>query len=205
MLLTVGAASTDAISYLGLGKVFPANMTGNTVLLAVGTASGDYAHSIRSALALGGFVTGAVVAGLVIGSRPWRTVLAVELGVLLAILGWWLTLPDKPSGAAQLALIGMAGATMGAQSAAVSRLPVGVSTTYITGTWTAVSTWAASRLHPRASAGSPREAGLQAAVLCCYLAAAFGAGYLFIYAGPPVLTVPVAAVAAALALTPDPA
>ena len=33
--LTVVAACADAISYLGLGHVFPANMTGNTVLLDV--------------------------------------------------------------------------------------------------------------------------------------------------------------------------
>ena len=200
-MLTAGAAASDAMTYLGLGKVFPANMTGNTVLLAIGTASGDYAHTIRSVVTLGGFITGAVLAGLATGGRrapTWtpalRLVLLVELAVQLAVLGWWLTLPAKPSGAPQLALLGMLGVTMGAQSGAVARLPVGVSTTYITGTWTAVSTWAAGWLRPGVRPERSQDAGLQASVLGCYLAAAFGSGYLYEYAGPVVAVLPAAAV-----------
>jgi uncharacterized membrane protein YoaK (UPF0700 family) len=202
LLLTLGAASTDALSYLGLGRVFPANMTGNTVLLAIGTASGKYDESIRSAIALGGFVLGAVLGGLATGGHSvqrWtpamRLVLAAELAVQLAVLGWWLTLPDKPSGAPRLALIGMLGVTMGAQSGVVARLPVGVSTTYITGTWTAVSTWAAGLLRPGRGPERDQQAGLQAAVLGCYLVGAFGAGFLFTYAGAVVAAIPAGAVA----------
>jgi uncharacterized membrane protein YoaK (UPF0700 family) len=208
LLFTVGAASTDAMSYLGLGKVFPANMTGNTVLLAIGTATGDYAHAVRSAIALGGFVLGALLAGVATGGhthRDWtpgiRAVLLAELTVQLAVLSWWLTLPDKPTGAARLALIGLLGVTMGAQSGAIARLPVGVSTTYITGTWTAVSTWAAGRLRPGAGPEHDQQVGLQTAVLACYLAAAFGAGYVFSYAGPVVAAIPPAMVGAGLLAT----
>jgi uncharacterized membrane protein YoaK (UPF0700 family) len=206
--LTIGAASSDALSYLGLGKVFPANMTGNTVLLAVGTAGGKYDDSIRSALALGGFVVGALLAGLATGGHAvdrWtlalRAVLGAELAIQLAALGWWLTLPDKPTGAPRLALIAMLGVTMGAQSGVVARLPVGVSTTYITGTWTAVSTWAAGLLRPGRGPEREQQVGLQAAVLACYLGAAFGAGYLFTYAGSVVMAVPAAMVAIVLAAT----
>lgn len=201
VVLTAGAASTDAMTYLGLGKVFPANMTGNTVLLAIGTASGDYAHTIRSVVTLGGFITGAALAGVATGARGTRTwtpalrlVLLAELLVQLAVLGWWLTLPAKPSGAPQLALLGMLGVTMGAQSGAVARLPVGVSTTYITGTWTAVSTWVAARLRPGTRPDRSQDVVLQATVLACYVAAAFGSGYLYEYAGPVDMVLPVAAV-----------
>jgi len=208
LLLTVGAASTDALSYLGLGRVFPANMTGNTVLLAIGTASGKYDESIRSAIALGGFLAGAGCAGLAVGARAvdrWtrtiRLVLLVELAVQLSVLGWWLTLPDKPSGAPQLALIGLLGTTMGAQSGVTARLPAGVSTTYITGTWTAVTTWVAGRLRPVPRTDPDQDVRLQAGVLACYLAAAFGAGYLYTWAGPVVAAIPAAAVLVVLAAT----
>ena len=53
--LTLVAAVTDGISYLGLDRVFPVNMTGNTVLLGLGIASYDLPpphaqrpHSVRS-------------------------------------------------------------------------------------------------------------------------------------------------------------
>ncbi|MGI8882318.1 MAG: DUF1275 family protein [Jatrophihabitans sp.] len=66
LVLTAGAASTDSLSYLGLGRVFPANMTGNTVLLAIDTATGGGQSALRSLLALAGFVFGAAVAALVV-------------------------------------------------------------------------------------------------------------------------------------------
>jgi uncharacterized membrane protein YoaK (UPF0700 family) len=196
------------MSYLGLGKVFPANMTGNTVLLAIGTTSGDYSAAIRSLLALGGFVLGAMLVGLTTGTGPIQirsrrlgAVLAVECATQLAVLGWWLTRADAPTGSARLALIGMLGATMGAQSAAIARLPVGVSTTYITGTWTAVSTRAAARLrHSTEAAEAPADqtsaqAQVQIPVLACYFGAALGAGYLYQRIGGAVAAIPAVAIA----------
>jgi uncharacterized membrane protein YoaK (UPF0700 family) len=202
--LTAGSGATDALSYLGLGKVFPANMTGNTVLLSIGIATGDYGRTARSGVALGGFVFGALLAGL--ASRPadgWtarmRAVLVGEFLVQVAALAWWLSLPERhPSGAARFALIGLLGATMGAQSALVSRLPVGVSTTYITGTWTAVSTWTASRLHRGIEPEPRRDSALQVAVVVCYFAAALAAGFLFRVTGGAVAAIPAAAVAVVL-------
>ena len=41
LLLSLAAASLDAISYLGLGRVFTAMMTGNTVLLGLALAQGE--------------------------------------------------------------------------------------------------------------------------------------------------------------------
>ncbi|HEU5267935.1 MAG TPA: YoaK family protein [Jatrophihabitans sp.] len=208
LVLTVGAASTDALSYLGLGHVFPANMTGNTVLLAVDVTTSDYASAVRSLLALAGFVIGAVAAAGITepdedGDRPARTMhaLLVEFLVLLVAAVWWLlTGTDRPENAAQLGVIALFGMAMGAQSAAMARLDVPVSTTYITGTWTQVSTWLAALL-PGGSRRRPAAPGhsdhiLQLAVLACYLAAALGAGYLFRFAGRAVAFVPCATTAA---------
>lgn len=60
------AGDIDAISYLGLGHVFTAMMTGNTVLLGLALAQGEVAAAGRSILALGGFVTGAAGGALIV-------------------------------------------------------------------------------------------------------------------------------------------
>jgi uncharacterized membrane protein YoaK (UPF0700 family) len=169
LLLTVVAAATDAISYLGLGRVFPANMTGNTVLLGIGIATGDGEHVAHSGIALAGFVTGAALSG----ARPHRGSrwvrgpgpdTACELVLVAAALGWWQA--GRPP---QLALIAMLGVAMGIQSAAMRRLAVGVTATYITGTWTAVSEWDA-RLVGGRRPERPRDHRLQAAVVVTYFA-----------------------------------
>jgi uncharacterized membrane protein YoaK (UPF0700 family) len=152
LVMVVAAAATDAISYLGLGKVFPANMTGNTVLLGIGLATGDMTHAAHSGVALGGFVLGAAFAG----GRPhgparWARGPSldayVETALVLAAFLWWhLGAPPK------MALIGMLAIAMGMQSAAITRLDLGVSTTFITGTWTSASAWLG-----RLVTGSPRR------------------------------------------------
>jgi uncharacterized membrane protein YoaK (UPF0700 family) len=169
--LTVVAASTDAISYLGLGHVFPANMTGNTVLLGVGLATGDPAAAAGPACALGAFVLGAGAAAALTGTGPpsrgrFALVLGVEVALLAALSGWWLAIGVAiPAGAARYGLIVLAGLGMGAQSALVRALDVPVSTTYITGTWTGLAAGVAAR-----EAASARS--LRLAVVATYLVAA---------------------------------
>jgi uncharacterized protein DUF1275 len=136
LLLTAVAGSTDAISYLGLGKVFPANMTGNTVLLAIGTTTGDYAAASRSAVALAGFICGATVTAFATARADTQEILvpdlAGELALLAAAFGLWLSVGDPPGPAARYCLIALVSLAMGTQSATVTKLDVGVSTTYIT-------------------------------------------------------------------------
>ena len=55
-LLTAVAGVGDAISYLGLGHVFVANMTGNTVLLGIAAVEHASGPALRTVLALAGFV-----------------------------------------------------------------------------------------------------------------------------------------------------
>jgi uncharacterized membrane protein YoaK (UPF0700 family) len=62
-VLTVVSGLVDAVSYLGLGHVFTANMTGNVVLLGF-AAAGAPGFSIPASLAsLGSFLVGAACAG----------------------------------------------------------------------------------------------------------------------------------------------
>lgn len=191
LLLTALAAAADAISYLGLGKVFPANMTGNTVLMGIGIARHDYAGAVRSAVALGGFVTGATTVGAMWGGRRTRTIcgLSLEAGAIAAVAGLWATLSHSPDGDARYALIALLGGAMGAQSGVAAGLRVGVSTTYITGTWTAVSTGVAHLLRSRRPAEDEDDDEMQPrshlrrqiAVVVCYFGAALLSGYLFVH------------------------
>lgn len=186
ILLTGTAASADAISYLGLGHVFPANMTGNTVLLAVGLASGKHAAAIRSAVALGSFVVGAAAAARGGSPRGWsrRLVwpLLGELALLVAAAVWWGSLDAKPGGAPRYALIALFSVAMGVQSAVVTQLGLGVSTTYVTGTWTSVSRWVARTVTRRPAddaASSEDPPAVKIVVLACYFGVALGAGYCY--------------------------
>jgi uncharacterized membrane protein YoaK (UPF0700 family) len=198
--LTIVSASIDAISYLGLGRVFPANMTGNTVLLGIGMATGDAGAAARSATALGAFVLGAAAVGAATpggpAARTFRTVLIGEVVMVAALCGWWVGVGiDLPDGALRYVLIAFAGVTMGAQSGLIGHLDVPVSTTYITGTWTAVSARTARRLRRRAS-GDPTAVAadastvLQAIVVTGYLATAYVAALAFRHLGAVATMIP---------------
>lgn len=186
--LALVAAATDAVSYLGLGKVFPANMTGNTVLLGIGISEGDWGAALRSACALGGFVLAAILVGCVPvprrSARALRVALFVELVVLGGLAAWWLLLGARPPSGARYGLIVLAGMAMGTQSATVAWLQLpALSTTYITGTWTSVAGWLGSvvraTLWPRVH--EDRHSGhlLQVAVLGAYALGALGTAFAF--------------------------
>src|SRR5690242_18322148 len=66
LVLTWAAGSVDALSYLGLGRVFTAMMTGNTVMLGLSLAEGELLAALRSILALIGFAAGATLGALVV-------------------------------------------------------------------------------------------------------------------------------------------
>ncbi len=63
LLLTVMTGLVDAVSFLGLGHVFTANMTGNVVFLAFALAGAPTLSATRSLGSLCGFLVGAVLGG----------------------------------------------------------------------------------------------------------------------------------------------
>jgi uncharacterized membrane protein YoaK (UPF0700 family) len=63
LVLTLVTGLVDAVSYLGLGHVFTANMTGNVVLLGFAVARAPGLSVTRSLTSLIGFLCGAVLGG----------------------------------------------------------------------------------------------------------------------------------------------
>lgn len=135
----------DALSFLGPGRVFTANMTGNTVLLGLGIAQGNLSAALHSLVAVAGFSLGVLAASFLVesnytASRPgWSLqtlrALLVESGLLLIFALTWLL--AKPGNLTTSALIAVAALAMGQQSAIVTSLGFpGISTTYISGTIT---------------------------------------------------------------------
>jgi uncharacterized membrane protein YoaK (UPF0700 family) len=202
LLLACAAGAIDAISYLGLGRVFTANMTGNTVLLGLALVQADYQEALRASLALMGFLGGGALGAWVVekGSSAglWpRTVtvaLAIELVLLVVFaVGWLYTGKEAATFVARGSLIMLSALAMGVQSAAARRLEVsGIATTYITGTVTTLAAWlirwlggggaSASTLSQAGTteAGAPRQArravGLLVAVWGIYIGGAMVAG-----------------------------
>ncbi|MBZ4318045.1 YoaK family protein [Streptomyces huiliensis] len=63
LALTVVGGVLDAVSYLGLGHVFTANMTGNVVILGFSATGAAGFSAPASSLALAGFLFGALLGG----------------------------------------------------------------------------------------------------------------------------------------------
>ncbi|MGH9197360.1 MAG: YoaK family protein, partial [Acidimicrobiia bacterium] len=161
------AGSVDAISYLGLDHVFPAMMTGNTVLLGLAIGQGEVLAALRSILALLGFCAGVAIGALIVerGEKQGDWSLAVTQALVLeaVLLGifsvtWHLSGTARDASAVHLMIL-LSAIAMGIQAAAVRHLGVpGIATTYITGTLTSLVVdlvgWVRSAFAPR----SPRTA-----------------------------------------------
>ena len=188
----------DALSYLALGRVFTANMTGNTVLFGLSLVQGDADAAGRAGLALGGFLVGGAVGAWIAYQGPrddgWPRGVTIALIVECVFLA---ALANDRS-----ALLGLrvtfASVAMGIQSATARRLDIfGVTTTFITGTLTSLVTLVARHgVLPSASGHGKR---LLAAVWGVYIVGAIGAGAATRVAPEIVWLVPVALVATVVA------
>jgi uncharacterized membrane protein YoaK (UPF0700 family) len=87
LAMTAITGTVDAVSFLALGHVFTANMTGNVVFLAFACAGTPGVSIERSLLALFCFAVGAIVGGrMTTGTKPARW---VQQGLWIeAILLW---------------------------------------------------------------------------------------------------------------------
>lgn len=143
--LTFAAGVVDAVSYLGLGQIFTANMTGNVVFLALAVGERSALTALHSVGALVGFSVGAIVAGQILarprpaGVWPRRvtTLLSGELACMVAFAALWAWLGGRPVGDLLYAVIGLSSFGMGIQNAAARHVAVpGLTTTVITGALT---------------------------------------------------------------------
>ncbi|QIQ06517.1 YoaK family protein [Streptomyces liangshanensis] len=144
--LTVLTGLVDAFSYLVLGHVFVANMTGNVVFMAFAVLGAPGFSVAASATALGAFVVGALAGGRLAHQvrRHRGKLLYAALGVeaVLVLVAYAIAqLVDSPSsGGARYVLIVLLGLALGVQNAAVRALAVpDLTTTVLTLTITGMA------------------------------------------------------------------
>ncbi len=213
MVLTVVTGLVDAISFLGLGRVFTANMTGNVVFLAFAVARAPGLSIRRSLTSLIAFLLGAILGGRLAvamtatSRRRWLVTAAVaEAGLLFAAALVSVGI-DIGSGTASSGVYGaiiLTAVGMGLRNATVRRLAVpDMNTTVLTSTLTGLA--ADSSL---AGGSNPRIVRRVASVLLMLIGAAIGALLLrFSLPLPLVLSgalVLIAAAVFATVLTPNP-
>jgi uncharacterized membrane protein YoaK (UPF0700 family) len=170
VLLTLTTGAVDASCFLHLGNVFSSVITGNLVLLGVAAATQSASLAIHSGVALAGYSAGVLIGAPIAtrrarGGETWplsvSITLVAEFCVLAAFsVGWELT-GGRPGSTAQVLLIAALAGAMGIQSAAVRQLG-GMSTTYLTGTLTAVVTELVTRDR---GPGFARSVGVLAAIV----------------------------------------
>ncbi|MFD8478004.1 YoaK family protein [Kitasatospora sp. NPDC059673] len=153
--LTMASGLIDAVSYLGLGHVFTANMTGNVVVIAFALAGAPGFSVAASVTSLGAFLLGAVLAGRFTTGRPTgrlRAALALEValhGAAAAVAFAW----SVEGSAARYAVITLGAVAMGIRNGTVRALGVpDLTTTVLTLTLTGLA--ADSRL---AGGAAPRQ------------------------------------------------
>jgi uncharacterized membrane protein YoaK (UPF0700 family) len=205
MTLTLASGVVDAVSFLALGKVFTAFMTGNVVFLGLGAAGAFGSRDpnvLRVGVALVSFAIGAFVAARVLKrsgrSRIWPHGFAFALtGVLLAqvvFMVGWMVVSGYPSATFATCLAAISAVGMGMQGATVSSLGLrGVFTTAATGTVTFLAGAAADR--PRSLVEPARHAG----VLIFLFVGAITGGLLLVNARMYAPVVPPLATALAIA------
>src|SRR5689334_10208760 len=129
--MTAVTGLVDAVSFLSLGHVFTANMTGNIVLLAFGSTGVPQVSLAGSITALLGFLAGAAVGGRIMAGaragaqlRAASSVFALEIvfliGATLPALGY--TLVSSLHFLRLYAMIAFTAIAMAMRNAAVRKL-----------------------------------------------------------------------------------
>ncbi|MFI5817998.1 YoaK family protein [Streptomyces rishiriensis] len=178
LALTTLSGLIDAVTYLGLGHVFTANMTGNVVVLGFAAAGAPGFSVPHTAASIACFLAGATAGGRVtrhMGARSRRGLARMTLGVEALLLAGAAamaaaTTDDAP--ATVYTIIALTAFAMGLRNATVRKLAVRglTTTTVVTMTLTGLGadSWAGDGTRPR----SPRRA---AAVTAMFAGAVLGA------------------------------
>jgi uncharacterized membrane protein YoaK (UPF0700 family) len=177
LVLTFTTGLVDAVSYLGIGHVFTANMTGNIVFLGFGIAGSGGLPVVAPLISLAAFLVGAGSGGVLASRLAQRhaqhMACALLIEVLLVALAAILAAAVKVranavSGDAVIALLAFA---MGVRNATIRRVAVpDLTTTVLTMTLTGLA--ADSQLFGGSGKGSVRRT---TAVLAMLLGALAGA------------------------------
>jgi uncharacterized membrane protein YoaK (UPF0700 family) len=174
ILLTMTGVTgiVDAVSYLALGHVFTANMTGNVVLLGFALAGTEGLSVERSLLALFCFFLGAIAGGRIsIDQAPRAFAAEAILLIIAAAIAYRLGVPSGLTPVATYGIIATTAVAMGLRNAVVRKLAVpDLTTTVLTLTITGLA--ADSSL---AHGENPRWQRRCAAVIAMLAGAAAGA------------------------------
>src|SRR5258707_5183133 len=144
--LTLSSGAVDSISFLGLGKVFTAFMTGNVAFFGMGIVGNPVPRIVSVLASMAAFAVGIYLATRIASSGEqksgviWSPRTTFSLGVaLLAHLGFvaiWFANSGRPGASAIPILLAVWALAMGLQSGAVRKLHVeGIFTTAATGTF----------------------------------------------------------------------
>ncbi|MFG2947330.1 YoaK family protein [Streptomyces adustus] len=201
LTLTVVSGLIDAVSYLGLGHVFTANMTGNVVVLGFAAAGAPGFSVPHTAASLLSFLAGATAGGRVArgfdgGSRrTWaRLILAAEA----ALVGVSAAVAFAAPGATgtTYTLIVLTAFAMGLRNATVRKLGVpDLTTTVLTMTLTGLAS------DSRAAGGSGRHSPRRTASAVAMAVGALLGAWLVLHHGLGVPLLVAAVLTGVLALT----
>ncbi|MFF0449966.1 YoaK family protein [Streptomyces sp. NPDC004609] len=180
LTLTLVTGLVDAVSYLALGKVFVANMTGNVVFLGFALTGADGLSALASVVSLAAFLTGALAGGR-LGTRFAENrgrLLAVATAVQAALIAVTVVVAASTGGevttTVRYTLIVFLGVAMGAQNAVARRLGVpDLTTTVLTLTLTGLAADSTA-----AGGKAPRPGRRIMSVLAMFLGALVGAALI---------------------------
>ncbi|MFF2817669.1 YoaK family protein [Kitasatospora cineracea] len=136
-VLTVVSGLIDAVSYLGLGHVFAANMTGNVVVVGFALAGAPGFSVLGSITSLAAFLLGAALGGRLTAGRL-RPALVAETALHLAAAA--VVFAAGTGGDVQYPVIALLALAMGLRNATVRSLGVpDLTTTVLTMTLTGLA------------------------------------------------------------------
>jgi uncharacterized membrane protein YoaK (UPF0700 family) len=194
LALTALTGLVDAVSYLALGHVFVANMTGNVVFLGFALADAADFSIPASVTAIAAFLVGALAGGRIGASAGHHRarLLAIATGVETALVGAALAVSmtglGQEGGLVRYSLIVLLALAMGVQNAVARRLGVpDLTTTVLTLTLTGLA--ADSTL---AGGTNPRPGRRLLATAAMFLGAAVGALVVLHFGVVPVLALALA-------------
>jgi uncharacterized membrane protein YoaK (UPF0700 family) len=146
LAMTTATGLVDAVSVLGLGRVFVANMTGNVVFLGFAVVGVPGFALAASLAALLGFLVGALLGGRLVSrhgtarARLLRSAVVIELGLMVVAVLLLVPVQDRPGTVVASSVAALAAAALGLQNAAVRHLAVpDLTTTVLTMTLTGIA------------------------------------------------------------------
>ncbi|MEV6827962.1 YoaK family protein [Amycolatopsis sp. NPDC051102] len=176
LTLTVVTGVVDAVSFLGLGRVFVANMTGNVVFLGFAAAGETTLSVVASLTAVLAFLAGAFAGGRLARREDDRDALrqatAVQASLIAVAVVLSATLGSGTRLGAELLIVTL-GLAMGLQNAAVRRIGApDLTTTVLTMTLTGFAA------DSKVAGGPGAHPVRKAAAVGAMLAGAFAGGLL---------------------------